>query len=162
MAVGATLPFFLPFLDVQQEAGFARSLDDAAMYSANWQAWLTSAAWAHRWLLPWLEGSNEVLFPGLLTTVLGMGGLSLALRGRVPDTPAPARETAGFYALFAAIAFWGSWGPSAGLYTLMFHTIPVFSFLRAPARFGILVVLALHRRDRLRDGVGRQTVADRR
>jgi hypothetical protein len=142
VAVGATLPFFLPFLEVQQETGFARSLEDAAMFSANWQAWLTSAAWAHRWLLPWLEGSSEVLFPGVLTAVLGACGLSLALRGRVPDQPVSARETAGFYTLFAAIAFWASWGPSAGLYTLMFHTVPVFSFLRAPARFGILVVLA--------------------
>jgi hypothetical protein len=141
-AIGATFPFFKPFLDVQTDAGFSRTLEDAAMYAANWQAWLTSAAWAHRWVLPWLEGSNEVLFPGVLTSVLGLAGLALAVRRRVDGTPADARETAGFYALFAAIAFWASWGPKAGLYTAMFHTIPVFSFLRGPGRFGILVVIA--------------------
>jgi hypothetical protein len=143
VALGATLPFFLPFLEVQRGAGFARSLDDASMYSANWQAWLTSAAWAHRWALPWLEGSSEVLFPGLLTVAAGLAGLVLALGRRVPGAEPGPRETAGFYTLVGALAFWASLGPSAGLYTALFHTIPVFSFLRAPARFGILVVLAL-------------------
>ncbi len=48
-----------------------------------------------------------------------------------------------FYGLVGLIAFWGSFGPKAGLYTVLYHTIPVFTFLRAPGRFGILVVLAL-------------------
>jgi hypothetical protein len=143
VALGATVPFFIPFLEVQRGAGFSRSLEDAAMYSANWQAWLTSAAWAHRWLLPWLENSTEVLFPGLLTILVGAAGLVLALRGRAATPAVPARETAGFYAMFGVLALWGSFGPAAGLYTVLFNTLPVFSFLRAPARFGILVVITL-------------------
>lgn len=143
VAIVTTIPFFLPFLEVQRGAGFARSLDDAAMYSANGKAWLTSAAWAHRWALPWLEGSTEVLFPGVLTTLLGLAGFLLAARRHVPESAPRAVETSGFYALFGALAFWGSFGPSAGLYTALFHAVPVFSFLRAPARFGIVVVLAL-------------------
>ena len=43
----------------------------------------------------------------------------------------------------AVLAFWLSFGPDAGLYTAFFHTIPVFSFLRAPGRIGIVVVLCL-------------------
>ena len=43
--------------------------------------------------------------------------------------------------LMAALALWASLGPAAGLYTAFFHTIPVFSLLRAPARFGVLVAL---------------------
>ncbi len=41
------------------------------------------------------------------------------------------------------LAFWASFGPAAGLYSLFYYTIPVFSFLRAPSRLGLLVVLAL-------------------
>src|SRR5690606_22122386 len=55
----------------------------------------------------------------------------------------PYRETTVFYALVGGIAFWASFGPAAHLYTLLYHAIPVFSFLRAPGRFGILVVLAM-------------------
>ncbi|MCU0255156.1 MAG: hypothetical protein MUF60_00280, partial [Vicinamibacterales bacterium] len=153
VSVGVVVPFFLPFLDVQQELGFSRSLDDATMYSANWQAWLTSAAWAHRWWFRWLGGSSEVLFPGVITTVLGAAGLLLAWRGRVradgetagtvAATAVPPRAVAGFYALVGGLTLWSSFGPPAGLYTLFFHTIPVFSFLRAPARFGIGVALVL-------------------
>lgn len=143
VSIGATLPFFLPFLDVQREAGFTRTLEDASMYEANLEAWLTSAAWAHRWWFQWLPDSSEVLFPGVLTTLLGLTGLVVAARRSVDDVVPAARETAVFYGLTGALGFWVSFGPSAYLYTLFFHAIPVFSFLRAPARFGIVVVIAL-------------------
>src|SRR5690606_2434492 len=135
-SVGLVAPFFAPYLRVQKEFGFSRSLDESAMFAADWQAWLASSAWAHRWMLPWLERWNEVLFPGFLLPVLALAGLFVGLRpGR--------RETTVFYALVGGIAFWASFGPGAHLYTLLYHTIPVFTFLRAPGRFGILVVLAL-------------------
>ena len=154
VSIGIVLPFFLPFLSVQQELGFTRTIEDAAMYSANWQAWLTSAAWAHRWWFRWLDGSSEVLFPGVLTTLLGVTGLALAIRARTRPAPqgpdlvdaeggGRARSLAGFYALVGVLTLWSSFGPSAGLYTLFFHTIPVFSFLRAPGRFGIAIALVL-------------------
>ncbi|HUU36036.1 MAG TPA: hypothetical protein VMW48_18350, partial [Vicinamibacterales bacterium] len=47
VAIGLTAPFFLPYLEVQQE-GFTRTLDDSRQYSANAAAWLASSAWAHR------------------------------------------------------------------------------------------------------------------
>lgn len=157
VSVGLVAPFFLPYIRVQKELGFTRLLEDAAMYSADWQAWLASSAWAHRWMLPWLERWNEVLFPGFLLPVLGLAGLWVGLttrKGRLGEAPLPApadsplspahrRETTIFYGLVGLIAFWASFGPKAGLYTLLYHTIPVFTFLRAPGRFGILVVLAL-------------------
>jgi hypothetical protein len=137
VAVALTVPFFLPYLDVQQETGFARTLDDARMYSADAGAWLASSAWAHRWWLPWIEPFNEVLFPGIVTLVLGATGIVLAARNRF------ARELLLFYGLTAVLAFWLSFGPDAGLYTLFHNTIPIFSFLRAPARIGIIVVMCL-------------------
>ena len=168
VSIGLVAPFFLPYIRVQKELGFTRLIEDAAMYSADWQAWLASSAWAHRWMLPWLEHWNEVLFPGFLLIALGLAGLVLGMRrpGHAPVAPAAApggtdraretdagdasalgpahrRETTAFYGLVGLIAFWASFGPKAGLYTALYHTIPVFTFLRAPGRFGILVVLAL-------------------
>ena len=156
VSVGLVVPFFLPYIRVQKELGFTRLIEDAAMYSADWQAWLASSAWAHRWMLPYLERWNEVLFPGFLLPVLALAGVWLGLRRpraalgqrarpiiETPLSPTRRRETTIFYGLVALIAFWASFGPKAGLYTVLYHTIPVFTFLRAPGRFGILVVLAL-------------------
>jgi hypothetical protein len=145
VAVGLVIPFFLPFVFVQQELGFARTLEDAEAYSADWRAWLASAAWAHRWMLSLLGRWNEVLFPGFVTTVAGISGAVLAWRrgNEGAHTAVRPRETASFYALAGGLVFWSSFGPAAGLYTFFYYTIPVFSFLRAPGRFGILVTLAL-------------------
>ena len=52
------------------------------------------------------------------------------------------REAALLYGLLGLLAFWASFGPNAGLYTVLFK-IPMFSFLRAPVRLGIVVVLCL-------------------
>jgi hypothetical protein len=137
VSVGLTVPFFLPYLDVQKDTGFARTLDDARMYSADLGAWFASSAWAHRWWLAWIEPFSEVLFPGMVALVLGAAGAVIALRSERD------RELAIFYGLSAALALWLSFGPDAGLYALFYNTIPVFSFLRAPGRIGILVVMCL-------------------
>lgn len=135
VSIALTLPFFLPYLSVQQEGGFARTLDDARQYSVNGGAWLASSAWTHRWWLPALGDFNEVLFPGLLTIALGVIGAKPLL--------ARQRDTAVLYLLIALFAFWSSFGPDAGLYRVFYETIPVFTFLRAPGRMGILVTLTL-------------------
>jgi hypothetical protein len=145
-------PFFLPYINVQQELGFTRTIEDANMFSADIGAWLASSAHGHRWMLAYLEkwgGWNEVLFPGFLTTILGLAGIWVGLRAR-RNAAAPevaisgrTREMTAFYTIVLGISFWTSFGPPAGLYTLLFHTIPVFSFLRAPARVGIVVTMAL-------------------
>src|SRR5690606_12117477 len=81
-SVGVVAPFFMPYLRVQREFGFSRSLEESMAYAADWQAWLASSAWAHRWMLPWLERWNEVLFPGFLLTALALAGLVVGLSGR--------------------------------------------------------------------------------
>ncbi|MGE4084769.1 MAG: hypothetical protein AB7H93_17345 [Vicinamibacterales bacterium] len=143
VSLGLTAPFFLPYLGVQEQ-GFGRTLDDARMYSANGGAWLASSAWAHRWWLDRIEGFNEVLFPGAMALAGGLAGLWLVAR-RPPDSAAPnvRRDVAGFYAALGVLAFWASFGPDAGLYRLLFETVPVFSLLRAPARMGLITTLAL-------------------
>jgi hypothetical protein len=133
-SIGVTLPFFIPYLRVQEETGFVRTLDDAREYSANLSAWAASAAWAHRWWLAAIPDFNEVLFPGVLALVLGAVGVYVMRRQR---------DTVALYALIAVCAFWSSFGPDAGLYRLFYETIPIFSFLRAPSRMGIMVTLSL-------------------
>jgi hypothetical protein len=144
-AIAAVTPFFLPFLEIQKDFGFSRTLEDASMFSADWQAWLASSAYAHDWMLKVMGRWNEVLFPGILVTVLGLMGAWIGLRG----APAPTssddrrRETTRLYVLIGAIALWASFGPPAGLYSVFYDVIPIFTFLRAPARFGIVVALVL-------------------
>jgi hypothetical protein len=130
------LPFFVPYLSVR-EAGFERTLDEARMYSTVGRAYLASAVHLHRWMLPLLGEWREVLFPGFLA--LGLAALAILLTIR--HGPRPRWRIAGFYVLLTVFAFWISLGPDAGLYTLLYHTLPAFSFLRAPARMGVIVTL---------------------
>ena len=145
VCIGLTAPLFLPYLRMQETTGFARPLEGS--YSANIAAWLISSAWAHRWWAPYVSGATEVLFPGIMATVCGIWG---AVIWRGPGVPAAQtlrggmpKDVAWFYITAAVIAFWTTFGPKAGLYTLFYYTIPVFSFLRAPSRTGIVVTLCL-------------------
>ena len=75
------VPFFLPFLAIQEETGFARSLDDARQWSAYVRSYLASGSHAHAWLLPLIRDWNAaVLFPGFLSIGLGLAGAAIALR----------------------------------------------------------------------------------
>ena len=146
VSVGLVLPFFIPYLAIQDDTGFARSLDDARHWSAFFRSYLASGARAHTWLLPLLKDWNHaVLFPGFLAIGLGIAGGVAAFGERRADRPAGGsdRETVLLYASVALLTFWASLGPRAGLYTVLYELIPVFSFLRAPERMGVGVALCL-------------------
>jgi len=149
LAIGAATailviaPFFAQYLRVSEETSFVRSLDDAARYSARIWDYLGSASRAHAWLLGIARSAGslrDVLFPGMLAIVLGVAGLVLALRRG--GTSQRTRDGAVVGASLGLIALWASFGPSAGLYRVLYY-LPAFSFLRAPSRFGLIVVLAL-------------------
>ncbi len=146
-------PFLVPF---QQIAGedFSARCAQATEFSANWQAYLASPTYAHRWMLRFAEGHSEVLFPGFLTIALaGVGVLLAATRRLGGQPPAPGvqpqataarpTETVAIYALIALLAFWNSFGPQASLYSTLCEEIPMFGFLRAPARLGLVVAFGL-------------------
>ena len=142
------LPFVLPYLEMQRGSGFVRSLDDARRYSATWQSYLASPAHGHRPLLiaarqlGWRIG--EVLFPGILAIVLGVIGIAVSWRSdRREPAPGNDRETPMLYGTLGALAVWGSFGPAAGLYAVLYRIVPLFTFLRAPSRFGLLLVFVL-------------------
>jgi hypothetical protein len=135
VSIAVVLPFFLPYLQLQKDTGFGRELDEARRYSADWSAYLASSAWLHEWMVKYIGDFKEVLFPGFAAIVFGAAGLAAGLKR--------SRETTIFYALIGLLALWSSLGPAAGLYSLLYHTVPVFSLLRAPGRFGLAVSLAL-------------------
>ena len=144
-AVAPVFPFFLPYLIIQRDQGFRRTIGDAVRYSANAQSYVASPAHAHIWMLNataawprWIEA----LFPGFLLLGLGLAGLVLFSRRSGHPLPQRPRETAFLYGSLGMLAFWASFGPSAGLYSVLFR-LPLFSFLRAPSRLGLIVTLAL-------------------
>jgi hypothetical protein len=140
IAILTVLPFFLPYVSLQQQTGYARPVDDARRWSATWRSYLASPAWIHGWVLPYIRPWGEVLFPGSLAIVFGALGL-LGLRRR--HAPAAGRDHVVFYASVAVIAFWSSLGPDAGLYAWLYKSVPLFTWLRAPSRFGLVFLLAL-------------------
>jgi hypothetical protein len=78
-----------------------------------------------------------VLFPGFVALTGGLAGLAIGLLVRRH------REVAVLYGSLGGLICWASFGPSAGLYSILYYAVPPFSLMRAPARFGIVVTLAL-------------------
>jgi hypothetical protein len=142
------LAIFHPYLFMRGQ-GFVRGLDEAAMWAPTWRDYFVSSAWAHGWMLSYVNRWTEVLFPGYVGLSLGLAGLILMLAVRhPPGAPAgavgpPARETAIFYLLVGIVAFWMSLGPAGGLYPVVYTLFPPLGFLRGVGRIGVLVTLAL-------------------
>jgi hypothetical protein len=129
-------PAFLPYLTLQRVEGFRRELKDAVQYSAGWSDYFASSSYAHAWMLGHLPPWTEVSFPGFVTLVFGAGGAWVARRDRH-------RELLGVYGGLALLAFWASFGPKGLLYSALYHIVPMFAWLRAPARFGLIVGFGL-------------------
>jgi hypothetical protein len=88
-----------------------------------------------------------VLFPGVVIFGLALAGVLTAGTVVAAGKRNPERTTShrivGFYAALTMLALWASLGPKAGLYTILADWIPFMSFLRAPARMGVLVLFGL-------------------
>ncbi len=141
VALALAVPLFLPYLRLQQTTGFTRTLVEARMWSADWRTYLASSADAHVWMLALIGRWNEVLFPGFVAAGFGLAGVGVGW------VAGPSRErwrdVSILYGGLAALALWASFGPDAGLYRWLHATVPAFSLLRAPSRFGVVVAFAL-------------------
>ena len=121
ISIGLTVPFFLPYIYVQREMGFTRTLDDARQYSADLGAWGASSAWSHRWWLPMLGDYREVLFPGVIVSVLALAAIVTGLAPRrepaapsAPTTNRVSRDVTLLYLIIALLAFWSLVRPRCG------------------------------------------------
>jgi len=136
VAIAAVGPLFVPYVMLQRTTGFRRSLEEAAHFAANWSSYLASSSYAHGWMLGYLPRWSEVNFPGLVATCFGVAGILMARSPRQ-------REILFVYGGLAVLACWASFGPAAGLYGVLYDTVPVFAWLRVPSRFGLIVVFGL-------------------
>lgn len=143
VAVGAivsivlSIPLIVTAVFLQQ-SGFVRTIEGSRQYVADWRAYLASGNLLHAWMLAHLGSWKEVLFPGFLAIVLGLlgGAAGWCAGGR-------RREAAALYTGLTLTAAWASFGPDAGLYAVLYRLVPTFSLLRAPSRFGLIVVFGL-------------------
>jgi len=136
VAIALVTPAFLPYTALQRVQGFRRELDQARQYSSNWSDYFASSAHAHAWMLAYLPPWVEVVFPGFIAMGFGIAGLWVARKRH-------RGEVIAIYGGLALLAFWTSFGPAGYLYTALYRTVPLFAWLRAPARFGLIVVFAL-------------------
>jgi hypothetical protein len=136
VAVLLVIPAFVPYVTLQRVGGFRRELKDAVQFSANWSDYLASSAYAHAWMLSHLPEWSEVSFPGVVTLGFGIWGAWVAGRDR-------RRELLALYGGLAVLALWASFGPRALLYSALYEVVPMFAWLRAPARFGLIVGFGL-------------------
>jgi hypothetical protein len=134
VAIAIVFPAFVPYIRLQR-AGFGRPLETAGSFSANWSTYFASASYAHSWMLKFLPPWAEVAFPGFFMTVSGAIGAWIARRQR-------RGELLWLYGGLAVFACWASFGPRAGLYSVLYRLVPLFSWLRSPARFGVVVIFA--------------------
>ena len=97
LVIAVNLPFFLPYLRVQEESGLSRSLDEAREWSPNAASFLAAPTHAQRSLLsifPGLERrvmgtARAYLFPGFLTLFLALVSLRRAQGGSPAADRAP-------------------------------------------------------------------------
>jgi hypothetical protein len=136
VSVLVVTPAFLPYATLQRVGGFRRELKDAVQYSANWSDYLASSAYAHAWMLSHLPEWSEVSFPGFVTLIFGVWGAWVAGHER-------RRELLLLYGGLTLLAFWASFGPKGLLYSALYTVVPMFAWLRAPARFGLIVGFGL-------------------
>ena len=134
VSMALVVPAFLPYLALHR-GGF-RTLQEANRYSANWSAYLASPAYAHAWMLQFLPPWREAVFPGFVATILGVAGVWVARRQQ-------RGEIVWLYGGLAVLACWTSFGPAGQLYSALYSALPMFAWLRAPARFGVMVGFAL-------------------
>ncbi len=157
VTVSVIAPAVAPYAALRDQDGFRSSLniEEANGYSADQRAFLRGhsgilsqmpGAWSDS-LRSYVGGIGEVLFPGVCILILALAGTLTARARRTPHRRKAdrtmTRQVVGFYGALTVLALWASLGPKAGLYTVLADCVPFMSFLRAPARMGVLVLFGL-------------------
>jgi hypothetical protein len=138
-------PVVSAYYGARKEHDFRRSPSEIIAYSAD----LSDYVHAHNHVQLWRYGSwgtgEHELFPGAIVLILAGAALFTARRAPVPYVR--------IYAAIAAItlvlslgprpAAWGHVAPFAGPYQILLDYMPGLDGLRAPARSGMMVGLAL-------------------
>jgi PA14 domain len=135
VSIAALSPFLLPYWRAYQDQGLVRSLDDARLYSASWADYFTTAARLHYALWSYRVASFTPLFPGAAALVLA----GIAIFTGVSWRDARARMCLAMIGCGLILSF----GPYAPGYGLVYQFVPLLHAVRAPVRFGYLVVIGI-------------------
>ena len=146
-------PLAIPYASLRAE-GMRSSLnvDEARSYSADHRTYMRGHSGPLTHLLPasvradldqYVGRVGEVLFPGIIIVALALVGLVRRPYAEAANVPTAPRAVFAFYVALTVLAVWASIGPRAGLYVWLADVIPFMSFLRAPARFGVLTLMGI-------------------
>jgi hypothetical protein len=141
-------PAAFAYVRVRQTLGFHRSVGEMDAFSARWPDYLRIPDSLLLWSGILRVGEGErMLFPGLTIVMLaGLAAVSIRRSVWAHGAARPVLWTwhVGLYAAILGLTVWLSAGPSApGPYTLLLRVVPGFNGLRVPARFIVVVSLAL-------------------
>lgn len=134
VVIGVAGPYSRPYQRNIQQVGL-RDTNEIQVHSAKASSYLAVTRDNYlygRLTGSWSPGEETILFPGIVPVVL----LALAL---IP----PLGLNRWLYVLALAFAVSMSFGWNGALYRLLYELLPPLHGLRAPGRFGILVLLAL-------------------
>jgi hypothetical protein len=132
----ALAPFLVPYWRAYSDQGLTRTLADARLYSASWADYLTTPGRLHgeSWSYRFASASTTALFPGIAAVSL----TALAIASRIAFRDRRAR----LCLAVGACGFLLSFGPSLPGYALLHRALPLLHAVRAPVRFGYLVIVA--------------------
>jgi hypothetical protein len=148
VAAIATLPLYLLHRAALAPLGFARGAEETALYAAELQTFLATAARNRVWgaLTAPFRGPANDLFPGLVLPALVVAGAVLLWRsGRRPSRDAIALAVMALLALIVAL------GPEVRVFgrSLMpapfalLREVPLFRMIRVTSRAGVFLALPL-------------------
>ena len=136
VALGLCLPFLWPYAQVRGEQGLVRSMDEVALYSADWRDYLTTAGRLHyAWWSHQFFRSADALFPGVTALLLAAVAV---VRGTAWRDP---RARMLLAAGLAGVVL--SFGARLPGYALLHQAFPLLQGTRATTRFGYLGLFAL-------------------
>jgi hypothetical protein len=125
------VPLARPYFRLAREFGFSRPLPRLDPASARFHSYVRSSIALHQRMGLKNANPEQRLFPGISLLFLALAGLLSVDRKTLP------------FLVLGGFAFWASLGPKAGLYAVLYTVVPGVSGLRVPARFAILVFLAM-------------------
>jgi hypothetical protein len=135
IAVALLTPVLLPYWYARSEVGLGRSLEEAAMYSAEMTDYLATGGRLHEslWSRRFFQG--DALFPGITALLLAAVavGSGIAFKDR----------RARMAMAIAVVTFALSFGPGFFLYRWLYLAFPLMSGIRGAVRFGQITLVAL-------------------
>jgi hypothetical protein len=146
-ALALSLPFLLPYRELQARGGLGRELWEVQWGAADVTSYLVAPE-ILKVLGPVLRAHEKpegALYPGLTVVALALVAMAVGVRHR-------SRQPWVFFAIATVLAFWLSLGPTVmhagqetgipSLYRWLMH-VPGYGSLRVPARFAMLVAFFL-------------------